>query len=126
MMNEKLITGVRILLGLGLVVFGSNKFLHFMPMPEMSPEAGSFMGALVATGYIMPIVAVVQILAGLSFLTNKFVPLMAVVLFPIMLNAFLVHAVLDPMGVGGAAVFTLLNITLLWANKSKYQPMLQA
>lgn len=125
-MNEKLVLAVRVLLGLGLIMFGSNKFLHFMPMPQMLPAAGEFMGALVKTGYIMPIVAVVQILSGISFLTNKFVALMAVVLFPVMLNAFLVHAVLDPGGVGGALVVTLLNITLLWANKSKYEPMLKA
>lgn len=124
-MNEKVVLGIRILLGLGLVMFGSNKFLHFMPNPPLSPEAGEFMGAMAKAGYMLPIAGVVQILAGISFLTNKFVPLMAVVLFPIMLNAFLFHAVLDPAGIAGAAVVTALNIVLLFANKPAYEKILQ-
>lgn len=125
-MNEKLVLGIRILLGLGLVMFGSNKFLHFMPNPPLSPEAMEFMGAMAKAGYMLPIAGVVQVLAGISFLTNKFVPLMAVVLFPIMLNAFLFHAVLDPAGIAGAAVVTTLNVVLLFANKPAYEKILQA
>lgn len=117
--------GIRLLLGLGLVMFGSNKFLGFMPNPTLTPEAEEFMGAMAKAGYMLPIAGVVQILAGTSFLTNKFVPLMAVILFPIMLNAFLFHAVLDPAGIGGAAVVTTLNVVLLFANKPAYNEMLK-
>lgn len=35
MKNVKMV--IRILLGLGMIVFGLNKFLEFMPMPEVSP-----------------------------------------------------------------------------------------
>jgi len=124
-MNEKVVLGIRILLGLGLVLFGSNKFIGFMPNPSLSPEAAEFMGAMAKAGYILPIAGIVQILAGISFLTNKFVPLMAVVLFPIMLNAFLFHAVLDPTGIAGAAVVTTLNVVLMFANKPVYEKILQ-
>ncbi|WMX13028.1 hypothetical protein [Aureispira sp. CCB-E] len=125
-MNEKVVLGIRILLGLGLVLFGSNKFLHFMETPPLSPEAGEFMGAMVKAGYILPIAGAVQVLAGISFLTNKFVPLMVVVLFPIMLNAFLFHAFLDPAGIAGAAVVTTLNVVLMFAHKPAYDKLLQA
>ncbi|MFT5648146.1 MAG: putative oxidoreductase [Aureispira sp.] len=124
-MNEKVVLGIRILLGLGLVMFGSNKFLGFMETPALSAAAGEFMGAMFKTGYILPIAGAVQILAGISFLTNKFVPLMAVVLFPVMLNAFLFHAVLDPSGVGGAAVVMTLNVVLMFANKPAYEKILK-
>jgi uncharacterized membrane protein YphA (DoxX/SURF4 family) len=124
-MNEKVVLGIRILLGLGLVMFGSNKFLHFMEPPALSADAGAFMGAMAKTGYILSVAGAVQFLAGVSFLTNKFVPLMAVVLFPVMLNAFLFHAVLDPSGVGGAAVVTTLNIVLMFANKPAYEKILK-
>lgn len=124
-MNEKVVLGIRILLGLGLVLFGSNKFIGFMPNPPLSPEAAEFMGAMAKAGYILPIAGIVQILAGISFLTNKFVPLMAVILFPIMLNAFLFHAVLDPTGIAGAAVVTTLNVVLMFANKPAYEKILQ-
>lgn len=124
-MNEKVVLGIRILLGLGLVVFGLNGFLHFMEMPPLSQEAGVFIGAIATAGYILPIVSVVEVLAGISFLTNKFVPLMAVVLFPVLLNAFLFHLVLDPAGIAGAAVFTVLNVVLMFANKPAYEKMLK-
>lgn len=124
-MNEKVVMVIRILLGLGLVVFGSNKFLGFMPMPEHVGEAGAFMGALAGSGYIFPIAGAVQVLSGISFLSNKFVPLMAVVLFPIMLNAFLFHAAFDPAGIGGAAVFMTLNIVLMFAHKPAYNELLK-
>jgi|VirMetMinimDraft_7_1064189.scaffolds.fasta_scaffold27904_3 uncharacterized membrane protein YphA (DoxX/SURF4 family) len=125
-MNEKVVLGIRVLLGLGMVVFGLNKFLNFIPVPPPeSPEALALMGAFVASGYIMPIVAIVEIITGIAFLANKFVPLMAIVLFPVMLNAFLFHAVLDPVGVAGSAVFLALNIVLMFANKPAYEKILQ-
>lgn len=55
---------IRILFGLILVIFGSNKFLHFMPMPPMPEAAGAFMGALADSGYLMTLVALVEIVAG--------------------------------------------------------------
>lgn len=36
----------RYLLGLAMLVFGANKFFHFMPNPELPEAAGAFMGAL--------------------------------------------------------------------------------
>ena len=63
---------VRILLGIILVVFGLNKFLNFMPMPPMPDAAGEFMGALVKSGYIMVIVAIVEVASGVLLLVNKY------------------------------------------------------
>ena len=44
-MNSKVTLVLRILLGLVLVIFGANKFLHFIPMD--APPEGSFMHALI-------------------------------------------------------------------------------
>jgi uncharacterized membrane protein YphA (DoxX/SURF4 family) len=45
-MNSKVFMVVRILLALFVLVFGLNKFFNFMPMPEMSADAGAYFGAL--------------------------------------------------------------------------------
>ena len=124
MKNVKLI--VRILLGLGMVVFGLNKFLNFMPMPEVTPEMGSWMGALMATGFIMQLVAVIEIATGLMFLINKYVSLSLVVLLPVMVIAFLSHLVLDIAGIGGSAVFLLFIILMMVWNKESYKDVLKA
>jgi uncharacterized membrane protein YphA (DoxX/SURF4 family) len=43
-MNAKLIMALRLLLGLILLVMGSNKFFHFLPMPPMEGPPADFMG----------------------------------------------------------------------------------
>ncbi len=114
----------RILLGLMLVVFGLNGFLQFMPMPAMAAKAGEFIGALAKTGYIFPIIALVEIITGILLLINKYVALALVVLFPVLLNALLFHLFLDMAGIGAAALATALNVYLIFTNKDKYKEML--
>ncbi|HXT41440.1 MAG TPA: hypothetical protein VN887_15650 [Candidatus Angelobacter sp.] len=44
---------VRVLLGLMFVVFGSNIFVHFIPMPEQKPSLMTdFANALMKRGYV--------------------------------------------------------------------------
>jgi putative oxidoreductase len=114
---------IRILFGLMLVIFGLNKLLQFMPMPPMPEAAGEFMGALVKSGYLMFIVAIVEVVAGVLLLVNKYQSLALVVVFPVILNAFLFHLFLDLAGVGGAAVAMAMNIFLFLANKESYKSL---
>src|SRR5687767_5169089 len=67
----------RVLMGLAFFVFGLNGFLNFIPQPETPlPEgAMAFVGALMATGYMLPLIAVTQALVGALLLANRFVPL---------------------------------------------------
>jgi len=115
----------RVLLGLILLIFGLNGFLQFMPMPEMSTEAGELMGALASAGYFFPIIAIVEIIVGVLLLINKYIALALIVLFPIMLNALLFHLFLDIAGIGAAALAITLNIFLLITYKEKFKEILQ-
>ena len=116
---------IRILFGLMLVIFGLNKFLQFMPMPPMPEAAGMFMGALVKSGYLMVVVALVEIVAGVLLLINKYQSLALVIVFPVILNAFLFHLFLDLPGIGGAALAMVMNIFLFFANKESYKSLLK-
>jgi uncharacterized membrane protein YphA (DoxX/SURF4 family) len=119
------ILAVRYLLGVIFVVFGLNFFFQFLPMPEPTPEAGAFMGALFATGYMFPLIKVIEIVTGLALLANRFVPLALVLLAPITVNIFLVHLLLDPGGlVIGLFVLTG-NFFLLFAYKNVFSEMLK-
>lgn len=124
MKKAKLI--VRILLGLMVLIFGSNEFLQFMPMPPLPEAAGEFMGALVKSGYIMEAVAIVEIVTGLMLLINRFQPLALIILFPVLLNAFWFHLFLDPAGIGGAFIAMAMNHFLFFANKESYKSILKA
>ena len=86
----------RVLLGLVFVVFGSNIFLHFIPMPPPPPGLlGDFSKALFLSHYLH-VVAVFQIVGGLLLLVGRFVPLGLVLLAPVIVNIDLVHILMDP------------------------------
>lgn len=123
-MNSKVFMILRILLGLFVIVFGLNKFLNFLPMPEMSDTAGAYFGALSSTKTIT-LVAVVEIVAGLTLIFNKYGALLALILMSISINAVLFHLVLDPGGIGGAAVLLILNVAVLYGYKDKYKAILK-
>ncbi|RNC79625.1 MAG: DoxX family membrane protein [Balneola sp.] len=119
-------TIARYLFGLIFFVFGLNKFLQFLPQPELSEAPMAFFGALMATGYMFPFIAVVEILAGALLLANRFVPVALVVVAPVTLHILLFHIFLDSSGlVMGIAVFAL-NLYLLFAYKKYYYPFLVA
>lgn len=118
-MKTKIEMVVRILLGLILLVFGLNKFLQFMPMPETTPEAGALMGAFMAVGYMFPLIAITEIVVGALLLINKVKPLALVMLVPLVVNILLFHIFLDPAGIGAGALVAILHIALIVMNKEK-------
>ena len=124
-MNSKVFMVLRILLGLFVLVFGLDKFFHFMPMDysHMSEAAMGYMGGLAAakTTYL---VAVVEIAAGLALIFNKFGALMALILMSVSINAVLFHATLSPGDIYGAAILLVLNIAVLIGYKDKYSALM--
>lgn len=122
-MNSKVFMVLRILLGLFVLVFGLNKFLHFIPMGDMSADAGAYFGALVNTK-TLTLVAIVEIVAGLALIFNKFGSLLTLILMSISVNAVLFHATLAPESIAGALVLLVLNIIVLYGYKDKYKDLL--
>ena len=116
---------VRVLLGLMFVVFGSNAFLKFMPMPELHGQAGAFMTALMTSGYIY-VIAVLQVLGGLCLLLGaRFVPLGLTLLGPVIVNIVLYHLFLEPSGLPMALVTAALSLFLLWIYRFKFPAIFQ-
>lgn len=111
------------LFGLMMVNSGLNKFLQYMPMPEMSAEAGALMGAFMEAAYLFPLVAIVELLAGLMLFTKRFNALGAVLMMPITVNIFMIHTVLDPAGFVMGLVLLVLNIWFLYDNKEKFHTL---
>lgn len=122
-MNSKFTMIVRILLGIMLVVFGSNKLFHFLPMTEPTGEAGNFMSSLNATGYIFPVVGVLEVFIGLLLLVKKWVPFALILLAPISINILLFHLFLNIPGVGAALVVTFFNGILIYKHWRLYKPL---
>ena len=122
-MNSKVTMVLRIILGLILIIFGANKFAGFMPAPELPEAAGNFMGTLAKTGYMFPLIGAVEVIVGLLLILKKWVPFALILLAPVAVNMVLFHLKLAPGGIGAAAVVTILNIILIYANWDKFKPL---
>lgn len=122
------VIGARVLLGLIFTVFGLHGFFHFsfIPMPEMSEAGGTFMGALMGTGYFMMVVKAVEVLAGLMILTGRFLPLGLILLAPVTVHILLFHVFLDPAGMGMAIFVVAMQLFLAWSYRDSYSGILQA
>ncbi len=116
----------RILFGLLFFVSGLNGFFNFLPQPSTPiPErAMAFAGALIATGYMMPLIFGTMLLSGLMLLTNRFVPLALVLLAPFIVNSVAFHIFLEPSGRPMAGVVLALELALAWAYRASYRPLL--
>jgi len=115
----------RILMGLMFFVFGLNGFLHFMPPPKDMPDgAAAFFGALMKTGYMLPLIFGTQVLVGALLLANRFVPLALALIAPVIVHIIAFHAFLAPSGAAMAGVALVLELYLFWAYRHAYLPML--
>lgn len=125
-MKKKILLVVGILFGLMFINSGLNKFLNYMPVPDDLPaEMVKLMTAFMTIGWLMPLVAVVEIVGGALFLIPKFRALGAIVIFPIMVGIVLTHIFNAPSGLPIAIVLLAINIWVIIENRSKYLPMIK-
>jgi hypothetical protein len=114
----------RILLGFIYLVFGLDYFLHFIPyQPNHTGRVAAFKAGLMGAGYFYPMLKSIQIIGGLSLLTNLYAPFFAVVVFPISVNVFLYHTILVPSGWLMGALLIVPNLFLGYAYRRYYSRM---
>lgn len=116
---------VRITLGTVLVVFGANMIHHFLPLdqPDGNTAAGQFMNSLKVTGYIFPIVGVLEVVIGILLLLKKWVAFALILLAPISINILLFHLFLEIPGLSIALLIVIFNATLIFKHWTQYKPL---
>ncbi|MBN4047018.1 DoxX family membrane protein [bacterium AH-315-P13] len=124
-MNSKVFMVLRIVLGLFVLVFGANKLYPggFIPMEAPTGDPLAYFMAL-GSAKTLTLVAIVEVVAGLSLLLNKYGALMSVILMSVSVNAVLFHVTLDSANIMGALVLLILNIAVLYGYKDKYKGLL--
>jgi putative oxidoreductase len=122
-MNSMFTKIVRIVLGLALLFFGANKFLHFIPMEEPVGGAREFMSSLGASGYIFPVVGFLEVIIGILLLLKKWVAFALILLAPISINIILFHLFLDIPGAPFALLILLFNGILIFKHWQQYKPL---
>jgi putative oxidoreductase len=125
-MKAKLPLIARILLGFVFFAGGLTGLLQLVPPPTDLPEnLMTFNAGLAASVYFMPFLKATETICGLLLLSGFFVPLALVVLAPITINIFLVHAFLAPEGLPLAIILGLLLIYLSFFS-GPYSPVIKA
>ena len=86
-MKKKILFGVSLLFGLMFINSGLNKFFNYMPVPKDLPEnMMKLMAAFMEIGWLLPLIAIVEITGGILFITNKFRALGAIMILPIIIG----------------------------------------
>ncbi len=115
----------RVLLGIIFLVVGLNGFLHFIPQPPMPDGlAKQYVDVLQASHY-MVLVFAVQIVSGLLFLANRYVPLALALIAPVIVNILLFHTLMAPSGIGPGVLVTFLWIVVAFSVRSAFAGLLQ-
>ena len=126
----------RLLLGLVFVAHGLNGFLNVVPQDfiplatsHVPDRALTFVSALVAAGYVFPLVNAIEVVAGALLLSNRFVPMALTVLAPIIVNLVAFYGVLAAVAPGGtvlAAATLGLEVYIAWTYREAFRPLLAA
>ena len=120
------IASTRILLGVLFFVSGLNGLFHVLPEPnpQLPVGAAAFAGALMATGYMFPLIMGTQLVVGTLLLANRFVPLALTLLAPFMVNSIAFHLFLEPSGRPMAFIVLALQLFLVWKYRRSYTAIL--
>ena len=126
-MKQKILMVASGLLGLMMVNSGLNKFFHYMPMPDNLSEAMmNDFGAFQEISWLMPLVAVAEIVGGVLLFIPRYRALGALILFPVMVGILLVHVLVEPSGLIMTIVLWAILVWIIYDNMHKYKPIISA
>lgn len=109
------------LFGLLFMNAGLDKFLHYMPVPELSPEMLKVGEAFMNISWLMPLVGFIEFIGGLLFIIPKTRALGALVIFPVLVGIIIHNIIYAPEGLAIAGVLLLIHLWTLFDNREKYK-----
>jgi uncharacterized membrane protein YphA (DoxX/SURF4 family) len=122
-MKNKILFVLCLLFGLMFINAGLNKFFNYLPMPDDMPEqAMKMFKAMSEITWLMPLLAVFEILGGVLFIIPRFRALGAVVITPILAGILAQHLTLGE----GLIIPIIMWAVLIWVivdNRHKYLPL---
>lgn len=123
-MKQKILNILSILFGLMMLNGGLNKFLNYMPVPDDLPEPiMKDTMAFMEISWLMPLVAVAEILGGVLLMIPRTRALGALVIFPVMVGILLTHIFVEPSGLPIALILWAILLWTMWENREKYKPL---
>ena len=117
---------ISVLFGLLLINGGLNKFLNYMPVPENLPEAlMKDNAALMEISWLIPLIAIAELIGGLLILIPKTRALGALIVFPVMVGVLLTHIYVAPEGLPIAIIIWAVLLWIIYQNREKYYILLR-
>lgn len=120
-MKSKILFVVSLLFGLMFINAGLNKFFNYMPVPEDMPQPVIDMSMhMMGIVWLMPLIAVVEIVGGILFIFKKTRALGALVILPVMAGILLAHLLVAPSGLPMAIVLLIILVWVMIENRRRY------
>lgn len=117
---------VRILVG-GLMLFASlSYFFKFGEQPAPVGDMKTLMDGFMASKYLLPLAKSVELIAGLTIISGKFMKIGAVILVPVTLNILLINVFMMPEGIPIASALFVGNLFLIYTNWDSYKGIFTA
>jgi len=118
-MKTKINNMIRIVLGLGLLLFGLDKFFEFIPHNHVMDEdlIAAFTG-LMANKFILPTVGVVEAISGLLLLTRKYSIIGLLLMVPVTYGIIAFSIAVDLEGIIPGLIVAVMHIYLLSLRKT--------
>lgn len=114
----------RVLLGL-LYAAAAIVFLFKLGPQDQHPtgDLKTFTDGIAASGYLMTLIKVTELVCGIALVSGFFAPLATVVIFPVAVNILFTHALLAPEGLPVAIFVVLANLFLAYAYRKHYESL---
>ncbi len=126
-MKTKIYHALSFLMGALMINGGLNKIFNYMPTPTDLPEAMmKDMMALMEIEWLMPLIAVAEIVGGILIIIPKTRALGSLVLFPIMVGILLTHIFVATSGLPIALALWGILIWILIENTKKLLTLLNS
>ena len=113
-----------LLFGLLFINAGINKFIPYMPMPELTAEQLELYQAIEKLKWITPLVGIVEIIGGILFIFPRTRALGAIVILPVMVGIVVHNYTFEPSGLAIAIPLLLINLWMIIDNRAKFAPLL--
>jgi uncharacterized membrane protein YphA (DoxX/SURF4 family) len=125
-MKNKILFVLSLLFGLMFINAGLNKFFFYMPMPEDAPAEGmKDFAAMMEISWLLPLIAVAEIVGGIFVIIPKTRALGALIIFPVMVGILLTHIFVDTTTLPIAAVLAAILGWIMYENREKYFPIIR-
>lgn len=112
---------IQMMMGLIFLMAGAAKLI----IPEQLSVGNPLIDGMKATGYMYPVLGLTEVVAGITLLSDRFIPMTLVILIPIIINIFAFHLFLAVAGLPIAILLLSTHISLIIAYFPAYRGLLK-